>query len=95
MDTSVSSVQQQRDLNCNNASVYGSTTTYGTATATATDSTATGSDSGETAIQTGFASATESGESSSETGSSDNGAANLEIASGLIAVGAAAFGLLL
>lgn len=96
MDTGVATVQQLRELNCNNASVYGTTTTYGTATATASDAaaTSTASDSDETAVQSGFASATESGDESSATGSSDeNSAAGLCI--GVAAVAAAGLGLLL
>jgi hypothetical protein len=93
-DPGVGTAQQLRELNCNNASVYGSTTTYGTVPVTATEASATATDDSATAVQTGFGSGTESGASSTAT-DSGNGAAALEVAPGLIAVAAAGFGLLL
>ncbi|RMZ88406.1 hypothetical protein DV736_g4359, partial [Chaetothyriales sp. CBS 134916] len=101
-DPGVGTVQQQREQNCNAASVYGSTTilkasTEGSSTATATTGEATTSDSSDTAVQTGFASGSGSAtaSSASATSSSKNGAATVEIAGGLLAVVAAGFGLLL
>ncbi|KIW52794.1 hypothetical protein PV05_08414 [Exophiala xenobiotica] len=100
-DAGVFTVQQQREQNCNAASVYGTTTTLGTASATQTSASLTGSteSASETAIQTGFASSSETGAdaSASATGSSstDNGAAGLEIGRCLIGVALAGLGLVL
>jgi hypothetical protein len=94
-DPNVGTAQQQRELNCNNASVYGSTTTYGTAAATSGAATATGTESAsETAIQTGFGSATESdGSAATGTSDDDNGAAGVRV--GMAAVAVAGLGMLL
>lgn len=92
-DIGVTTVQQQRDQNCNAASVYGTTTKYGTASSTASDASSTSSDADESA-QSGFASATESdgAESTSSSDSSDSGAASLQIGANLVfAAGAAAY----
>ena len=88
-DATIGTAQQQRELNCNNASVYGSTTTLGTASATSTAATATTTDS-ESAAQTGFASGsgTSSGSSASETAEA-NAADNVKVGGGLFAMFAA------
>lgn len=99
-DPGVGIVQQQREQNCIAASVYGSTTTLGTAPATTGETsattTATGSAS-DTAIHTGFASASETGSSASSTpaSSTGNGAVALEIAGSLVAVALAGLGFVL
>ncbi|ETN46333.1 uncharacterized protein HMPREF1541_00517 [Cyphellophora europaea CBS 101466] len=88
-DIGVGTVQQQRDQNCNAASVYGTTTSYGTASSTASSASATGSDS-ETAAHSGFASATES--DGAQSTNSDSGAAALQIGANLLfAAGTAAY----
>ncbi|RMD40538.1 hypothetical protein DV735_g4585, partial [Chaetothyriales sp. CBS 134920] len=106
-DVGVGTVQQLRQQNCNAASVYGSTTTLqatwtseeasSTATETSADSTATATSS--EAVETGFASGSGSStatSSSSTSSSTENAAAiGAEVASGLLAIVAAGFGLLL
>ena len=99
-DPGVGTVQQQREQYCDAASVYGSTTTLGTASSTAAASSATTTDSSETAAQTGFATGSGSGASASasttgKSSSSGNGAAGLEVAGGLVAMALAGFGLVL
>ena len=94
-DPGVSTVQSEREQYCSAASVYGSTTTLGTASSTPATS-ATATTSSDTAVQSGFAtnSGTGSSASASATGSSShNGAAGLEMASGLVAMALAGFGL--
>lgn len=87
MDTSVAIVQQQRELYCNDASVYGTTTTLGTAPATtmSTSATTTGS---ETAAQSGFSSGTGTGSSTHASSTSSSGA-DIKSAGGLFAIIAA------
>jgi len=94
-DIGVQTVQQQRQQNCEAASVYGSTTILGTATSSSGASSAT-STSSESAAQTGFASetSTTSGSSSAASETSSSGAQNVKAAGGLLALvfaGAAAF----
>lgn len=96
-DPGVFTVQQQREQNCIAASVYGSTTTLGTAPAatSAASATTTGSSS-DTSIHTGFAS--ETGSSATSTTSSSatgNGAVGFEIAGGLVAVALGGLGFVL
>lgn len=84
-----STVQQQVQQYCQDASLYGSTTTYGTAKSThsvATTATAAGS------AMSGFGSAAAT---SSSTSTPSNGAASVQVAGGALAVVAAGFGILL
>ncbi|EHY55492.1 hypothetical protein HRR83_008922 [Exophiala dermatitidis] len=99
-DPSVGTVQQQRDQYCQDASVYGSTTTLGTAPATTAGSTAaTTTGSSITGFHTGFASETGSAASASASATasskSDNAAASLEMAGGVVALAVAGLGLVL
>lgn len=90
-DIGVGTVQQQRQQNCDAASVYGSTTVLGTASSTSGAASAT-STSSESVAQTEFASSTSSGSSSAASETSSSSAQNVKTASGLLALvfGAAA-----
>lgn len=86
-DPNVAIVQQQRELYCNDASVYGTTTTLGTAPAsTATAATTTGAGS---AAQSGFSSGTRTGSGSSSTSTSSSNGADAKSVGGLFALVAA------
>ncbi|KAK6376192.1 hypothetical protein LTS17_007443 [Exophiala oligosperma] len=99
-DPGVGTVQQQKEQNCNAASVYGTTTTLGTASSTSGSTSATLTESSaETAVHTGFASASETGASASgsATGSSsnDNAAIGMEVGKSLVVLAIAGVGLIL
>lgn len=97
-DSDVATVQQQREQYCSAASVYGTTTTLGTAPVTSASTSAAVTDSSQSAVETGFAGASNTGASASPSAtgsSSDNGAHGLEVARGLIAMGLAGLGLVL
>ncbi|KAK5100493.1 hypothetical protein LTS08_005244 [Lithohypha guttulata] len=97
-DLTVGTAQQQKELNCNNASVYGSTTILGTATATSAATTASSASSRATSAASGFASGTSSASSSSASASqssSSNGAGSVGAAGSLLAIVAAGIAALL
>jgi hypothetical protein len=89
-DPGVGIVQQQREQNCIAASVYGSTTTLGTAPATTTGAsvTITFTDlASDTSIHTGFTSKTGSSATSNPSSSFlGNSAAGLEVTGSLVAM---------
>lgn len=87
MDIGATTVKQQRDQNCNAASVYGTTsTTYGTASATSAASSATSTSDSEAAVQTGFASGTSSGGSAAAVETGSSGAESVKAAGSLLAL---------
>lgn len=96
----VGTVQQQRTQNCNAASVYGTTTTLGTASPTSGSSSATLTESSsETAVHTGFASSSETGASASASvsgsSSTDNAGVGMEVGKSLVVLAIAGLGLVL